>query len=199
MEGNAWQSSWHVLQDPEGLVAAHGGREKFGERLKGLFDAPETDYSSSGYQDITWTIGQYAHGNEPSHHAIYLFPYAGRPDLAARYVREVFDRFYIDGPEGVCGNEDCGQISAWYLFSAAGFYPFNPCDGDYVIGAPQFPRLTFNLPEGRTFTVVANGISRENKYVRSATLNGRPLDGFIVRHADIMAGGELVFEMAPCP
>jgi predicted alpha-1,2-mannosidase len=199
VEGNAWQSSWHVLQDPEGLVAAHGGREKFGERLKGLFDAPETDYSSSGYQDITGTIGQYAHGNEPSHHAIYLFPYAGRGDLAARYVREVFDRFYIDGPEGVCGNEDCGQISAWYLFSAAGFYPFNPCGGDYVIGAPQFPRLTFNLPEGRTFTVVANGISRENKYVKSVALNGRPLDGFIVRHADIMAGGELVFEMAPCP
>jgi predicted alpha-1,2-mannosidase len=145
-------------------------------------------------------VGQYAHGNEPSHHTIYLFQYAGRPDRTAELVREVCDRFYRPEPDGLCGNDDCGQMSAWYLFSAMGFYPLNPCGGEYVLGAPQVPKVVLRVPP-RTFTVVAKNLSKENKYVKSVTLNGKPLvgrgvlDAPILRHADIMRGGELVFEM----
>ena len=110
-------------------------------------------------------------------------------------VREVFDRFYLPKTDGLCGNDDCGQMSAWYVFSAMGFYPFNPCGGDYVLGAPQVPKVVLHLPGG-TFTVLAKNLSKENKYVKSVTLNGKPLEGFILKHADVMAGGELVFEMA---
>ena len=149
--------------------------------------------------DVSGLIGQYAHGNEPSHHVIYFFQYMDRPDLTAKYLREVFDRFYQPRPDGLCGNDDCGQMSAWYLFGAAGFYPFNPCGGDYVLGAPQLPKVVFRTGAGRTFTVTARNLSRQNHYVKSVTLNGRPLAGFSLRHADVVAGGELVFEMSAQP
>ncbi len=200
-EANAWQSSWHVLHDPKGLVCMMGGKERFAAKLEGMFLAPETDYSASGYQDVTGIIGQYAHGNEPDHHAIYLFRYAGRGDLTEKYVREVFDRFYGDGPDGLCGNEDCGQMSAWYLFSAMGFYPLNPCGGKYVIGAPQFPEVIVRRPCGsmfpKSFRVSAKGLSRKNTHVAAATMRGRPLRGFIIRHSDITDGGTLEFRMVP--
>jgi len=106
----------------------------------------------------------------------------------------VFDKFYLPKPDGLCGNDDCGQMSAWYLFSAMGFYPFNPCGGEYVVGAPQMPKVVLKLANGKTFTVTAN-LSKENKYVKSVTLNGRPVTGWKIRHADIMNGGKLVFEM----
>ena len=165
--------------------------------------------------DVTGLIGQYAHGNEPSHHVAYFYQFAGRPDRTAEVVREVFDKFYLPKPDGLCGNDDCGQMSAWYVFSAMGFYPFNPCGGDYVIGAPQVPKVVLHLPgaagtaaphtvgsrvpRDRTFTIVAKNFSKENKYVKSVTLNGKPLGSFILKHADIMAGGELVFEMSSSP
>ena len=194
-EGNSWQYTWHVMQDPEGLIAALGGREKFAAKLQSLFAQAKENEGQGSVSDVTGLIGQYAHGNEPSHHVIYFFQYAGRGDLTAKYVREVFDTQYGTTPDGLCGNDDCGQMSAWYVFSAMGFYPFNPCGGAYVLGAPQVPRATIRLPGGKSFTIRANNLSKENLYVKSVSLNGRPKKDFILRHADILAGGELVFEM----
>ena len=195
-EGNAWQYSWHVMHDPEGLVELFGGREKFAERLDMLFKFPERIEGQGEVGDATGLIGQYAHGNEPSHHVAYFYQYAGRPRRTAEIVREVFDRFYLNKPDGLCGNDDCGQMSAWYVFSAMGFYPFNPCGGEYVLGAPQLPEVTLRLPGGREFAIMAKNLSEKNKYVKSVCLNGKKLDGFKITHEEIMAGGTLEFEMA---
>jgi predicted alpha-1,2-mannosidase len=194
-EGNAWQYTWHVMHDPEGLVELFGGREKFAERLDMLFKFPERIEGQGEVGDATGLIGQYAHGNEPSHHVAYFYQYAGRPRRTAEIVREVFDRFYLNKPDGLCGNDDCGQMSAWYVFSAMGFYPFNPCGGEYVLGAPQLPEVTLRLPGGRVFTIMAKNLSEKNKYVKSVCLNGKKLDGFKITHEEIMAGGTLEFEM----
>ncbi|MBR1921659.1 MAG: GH92 family glycosyl hydrolase [Kiritimatiellae bacterium] len=192
-EGNAYQYTWHVMQDPDGLVEAMGGRDEFVKRLDALFEAPQ-EMSGSKVLDISGLIGQYVHGNEPSHHVIYFYTLVGERDKAARRIREVFDKFYLPKPDGLCGNDDCGQMSAWYVFSSLGFYPFNPCGGTYVLGAPQIPKATVALPGGKTLTVIARNLSRENMYVARATFNGRELDKTI-SHADLAAGGELVFEM----
>ena len=194
-EGNAFQYTWHVMHDVDGLVTAMGGREAALKKLEALFTADAT--AAGAPPDVTGLIGQYVHGNEPSHHVIYFFSLLGRPDLAARYVREVFDRFYLPKPDGLCGNDDCGQMSAWYLFSAMGFYPFNPCGGEYIIGAPQVPKVVLEVGK-RTpvrFVMTAKNLSKENKYVKSVTLNGKPIADWKIRHEDIMKGGELVFEM----
>ena len=191
-EGNSYQYTWHVMQNPGGLVEAMGGREAFVKRLDWLFERPEV--VKGEVFDVTGLIGQYVHGNEPSHHVIYFYTLVGERDKAARRVRDVFDRFYLPKPDGLCGNDDCGQMSAWYVFSALGFYPFNPCGGTYVLGAPQIPKATVSLAGGKALTVVANNLSVENKYVKSVTFNGKPLDKTI-EHADLMSGGELVFEM----
>ncbi len=198
-EGNAFQYTWHVMQDVPGLVAAMGGREKFTKRLDALFAAPNKVGGEGCVLDISGMIGQYVHGNEPSHHVIYFYPQVGHPEKAAARIREVFDTQYHVGPEGLCGNDDCGQMSAWYVFSAMGFYPFDPCGGEYVLGAPQVPRATLRLADGKVFAVVAKGLSKECKYVKSVTLNGRPVTGWKLRHADIVQGGELVFEMGAEP
>ena len=194
-EGNSWQYSWHVMHDPEGLIGLFGGKDKFAERLDMLFKFPEKIDGQGEVGDVTGLIGQYAHGNEPSHHVAYFYQYVGRPRRTAEIIREVFDRFYLNKPDGLCGNDDCGQMSAWYLFSAMGFYPFNPCGGEYVLGAPQLPEVTLNLPGGRRFTVLAKNLSAKHKYVKSVKLNGKKLDGFKITHAQIMAGGTLEFEM----
>ena len=196
-EGNSFQYSWHVMHDVPGLVAAMGGQEKVERNLDRLF----TEQVKEGFKscDISGLIGQYVHGNEPSHHVIYFYPQIGRPEKAAERIREVFDKFYQPKPDGLCGNDDCGQMSAWYLFSAMGFYPFNPCGGEYVIGAPQVPRVEVKVRgegEQRTFRILAKGLSKENKYVKSVTLNGTPVTDWKIRHEDILKGGELVFEMA---
>ena len=191
-EGNSYQYTWHVMQNPDGLVAAMGGREAFVKRLDWLFERPEM--VKGEVFDVTGLIGQYVHGNEPSHHVIYFYTLVGERDKAARRVRDVFDRFYLPKPDGLCGNDDCGQMSAWYVFSALGFYPFNPCGGTYVLGAPQIPKATIELAGGKALTVVARNLSAENKYVKTVAFNGRPLDKTI-EHADLMSGGELVFEM----
>ena len=215
-EGNAFQYTWHVMQDPDGLVEAMGGRDLFVKKLDGLFEQPETVEGSGVVLDVTGLIGQYVHGNEPSHHVIYFYTLVGERDKTARRVRDVFDRFYLPKPDGLCGNDDCGQMSAWYVFSALGFYPFNPCGGTYVLGAPQIPKATVRLasrrdggspshgdsdwesrhPAGgeKTLTIIARNFSVANKYVKSVTFNGKTLDKTI-EHADLMAGGELVFEM----
>lgn len=194
-EGGAMQYSWHVMWDPEGLVRLHGGRDAFAAHLEQLFTDRTEVPADQATGECSGTIGQFALGNEHDQHVPYLWQYAGRPDRAAEIVRELCDRYFTDGANGICGNDDCGQISAWYVFACLGFYPLNPVGGEYVIGAPQLPRVSIRLDGGRRFTVTARGLSERNKYVKSATLNGRPLEGFIVRHADIMRGGELVFEM----
>lgn len=197
-EGNAFQYSWHVMQDVPGLMSAMGGREKFVKKLDALFEAPPKTEGMGCLVDITGLIGQYVHGNEPSHHVIYFYPQVGHPEKAAERIREVFDKFYLPKPDGLCGNDDCGQMSAWYLFSAMGFYPFNPCGGEYIIGAPQVPAAQVKVEgegEQRTFRVLAKGLSKENKYVKTVTLNGKPITNWKIRHADITKGGELVFEM----
>ena len=230
-EGNAFQYTWHVMQNPQGLVDAMGGRDAFAKKLDSLFSQPEEVEGAGHVLDVTGLIGQYVHGNEPSHHVIYFYPQVGQPEKAAERIREVFDKFYLPKPDGLCGNDDCGQMSAWYLFSAMGFYPFNPCGGVYVIGAPQVPKVVIKLEKivgvgertdklhsptrtqnsnsslhsptptqnSNYFTVIAKNLSRENKYVKSVKLNGKPLADWKIRHADIMSGGELVFEMAAHP
>lgn len=201
-EGNAFQYSWHVMQDVPGLVATMGGRDKFIAKLDSLFKAPSKTEGMGELVDVTGLIGQYVHGNEPSHHVIYFYPQVGCPEKAAERIREVFDKFYLPKPDGLCGNDDCGQMSAWYLFSAMGFYPFNPCGGEYVIGAPQVPKVTLHCtpaPNASTsFSIVAKNLSKENKYVKSVTLNGKPITDWKLFHKDIVKGGELVFEMSAC-
>ena len=193
-EGNAWQYTWHVLQDVDGLIAELGGKEAFVEKLDSLFVFSPDEGLTGRVPDVSGLIGQYAHGNEPSHHVAYLYTLADRPDRAAEVIREVFNRFYTPTPDGLCGNEDCGQMSAWYLFSACGFYPVNPVSGEFVLGAPQIPRAVWNLPNGKRFKVVANGLNGPNLYVASVTFNGQPLTDRITRD-QILAGGTLVFNM----
>ena len=196
-EGNSWQWTWHVLHDPEGLAAALGGKAKAASKLEALFAQPEKAEGMGFTSDVTGLIGQYAHGNEPGHHTAYLFRYFGKGWRTEELVREICDKFYRAAPDGLCGNEDCGQMSAWYLLSAAGFYPLNPASGEYVLGAPQLPKVSFDVGNGKRFTVLAKNLSRENKYVKSVRLNGRPLAGFVLRHKDVAKGGKLEFEMSP--
>ena len=194
-EGNSWQYSWHVLQDIPALIRLMGGNKRFTAKLDSLFSL-QADASQTGtLSDVTGLIGQYAHGNEPSHHVIYLFAMAGKPRRTAELIREVFDRFYHPRPDGLCGNDDCGQMSAWYIFSALGFYPVNPAAGEYVLGAPQIPKATIHLPNGRQFTMIAHGLSDTNKYVKHVTLNGKRLRRAHITYSDIIAGGTLEFTM----
>ena len=199
-EGNAWQYTWHVQQDPGKLIELMGGEDAFETKLDSLFFLDTVSENNTGFVgDVTGLIGQYAHGNEPSHHVAYLYQFAGKPWKTESLVREVFDRFYRPLPDGLCGNDDCGQMSAWYLFSAMGFYPVDPVSGEYVIGAPQIPEISLSLPGGKTFTTKAQNLSDAAKYVESVSLNGKPLEGFTIRHEDIVAGGVLEFTMTDKP
>ena len=190
-EGNAWQYTWHVQHDVPGLIELFGGEEKFLTKLDSVF----TVELKTSQADVTGLIGQYAHGNEPSHHVAYLYTMAGKPERTQELIRQIFDTQYRPEPDGLCGNDDCGQMSAWYMFSAMGFYPVDPVSGNYVFGAPQMPKIVLNLADGKTFTVIAEGISEENKYVESITLNGQPYTKNYITHEDIVNGGTLVFKM----
>ena len=190
-EGNAWQYTWHVQHDVPGLIALFGGEEPFLNKLDSLF----TLKLETTQADVTGLIGQYAHGNEPSHHVTYLYALAGRPERTQELIREIFDTQYSPKPNGLCGNDDCGQMSAWYMFSAMGFYPVNPVSGEYVFGAPQLPEFVLHLANGKTFTIKAEGLSEANKYVKSITLNGEPYTKNFISHADIVKGGTLVYQM----
>lgn len=190
-EGNAWQYTWHVQHDVPGLIELFGGEEKFLTKLDSVF----TVELKTSQADVTGLIGQYAHGNEPSHHVAYLYTMAGKPERTQELIRQIFDTQYRPEPDGLCGNDDCGQMSAWYMFSAMGFYPVDPVSGNYVFGAPQMPKIVLNLADGKTFTVIAEGLSEENKYVESITLNGEPYTKNYITHEDIVNGGTLVFKM----
>ena len=199
-EGNAWQYTWHVQQSPRTLIDLMGGDAAFETKLDSLFFLDVVSEANSGFvDDVTGLIGQYAHGNEPSHHVVYFYQFAHRPWKTEALVREVFDRFYRPLPDGLCGNDDCGQMSAWYLFSAMGFYPVDPVSCSYVIGAPQIPSVSLELGNGNTFTMKAQNLSAQNKYVKCVRLNGEPLEGFILSHEAILAGGLLEFEMTDAP
>ena len=190
-EGNAWQYTWHVQHDVPGLIALLGGEEAFTNKLDSLF----TVELRTQLADVTGLIGNYAHGNEPSHHVTYLYTLAGKPERTQELIRQIFDTQYRPASDGLCGNDDCGQMSAWYMFSAMGFYPVNPVSGEYVFGAPQMPKFVLHLQDGKTFTVLAEGLSKEHKYVESITLNGEPYTKNYITHEDIMKGGTLVYKM----
>lgn len=197
-EGTGWQYTFFVPQHPEGLIALMGGDDAFVTKLDSLFSV-EGDMGAEASSDISGLIGQYAHGNEPSHHVAYLYPYAGQQWKTAEKVRYIDREFYTDSPDGIIGNEDCGQMSAWYIMSAMGFYQVNPSNGVFVFGSPLFPSLTLRLENGRSFTVTAEGNSDTNIYIQSATLNGQPYEKSYITYDDIMAGGELHFVMGDKP
>ena len=191
-EGNAWQYTWHVQHDVPGLIQLFGGEKTFLNKLDSLFTVK---LEGESLADVTGLIGQYAHGNEPSHHVTYLYALAGRPERTQELVREIFDTQYKNKPDGLCGNDDCGQMSAWYMLSAMGFYPVDPVSAEYVFGAPQLPKMTLHLADGKTFTIIAENLSKEHKYVDSITLNGEPYTKKTISHEDIVKGGTLVYKM----
>ncbi|BAX82704.1 GH92 family glycosyl hydrolase [Labilibaculum antarcticum] len=197
-EGNAWQYLWLVPQDPEGLIALLGGEKPFLNKLDSLFSI-SSDLEEGASSDISGLIGQYAHGNEPSHHITYLYAYAGEQFKTADKVRYIMNELYTDQVDGLCGNEDCGQMSAWYVMSSMGFYPVNPSNGAYVFGSPLFDEASLNLPENKKFTIIANNNSDDNIYIQSATLNGLEYTKSFITHKDILKGGELTFEMGATP
>lgn len=205
-EGCSWHWTWSVLHDPEGLSRLMGGHEAMALRLDSMFSAPNTyNYGTYGFviheiaEMVALDMGQYAHGNQPVQHAIYLYDYVGQPWKAQQRVREVMDRLYQSGPEGYCGDEDNGQTSAWYVFSALGFYPVCPGTGEYALGSPLFDKVTLTLPDEKTFVIRAEGNSSSRPYIRRATLNGRELTRNYLMHDELLQGGELVLEMDSIP
>ncbi|MCD4774310.1 MAG: GH92 family glycosyl hydrolase, partial [Bacteroidales bacterium] len=197
-EANTWQYNFFVPQDISGLINLLGGKEKFSAKLGELFST-EAKLSGRHQSDITGLIGQYAHGNEPSHNMAYLFNYVGEAWKTQKIVRQILDELYTSNPDGYCGNEDCGQMSAWYVLSAMGFYPVCPGDNTYVIGTPLFDKVTLNLENGKTFIIEAKNVSNENIYIQSAVLNNQEYSKSFILHDDIINGGSLVFEMGPEP
>ena len=200
-EANAWQYTWFVPQDVQGLVNLEGGRKRFVERLDSLFSI--SSEVKSTVSDITGLIGQYAHGNEPSHHTAYLFNYAGTPWKTQNIVRTVVDSLYNSGPAGLCGNEDMGQMSAWYVLSSMGFYPVAPGQNVWTIGSPEFSRVVIHLDKSfnkaKEFVIETSNNSKKNRYIQSASLNGKPLDKPWFDHSVIQNGGKLIFQMGPEP
>ncbi|UAK26460.1 GH92 family glycosyl hydrolase [Sphingomonas nostoxanthinifaciens] len=198
-EGNAWQYSWFMPQDEAGLVRALGGDARTVAKLDAMFDYDNSKVDYSDSEDIAGLIGQYIHGNEPSHHVAYLYDYAGAPWRTQARLKQIVDSQYKPTPDGLAGNDDLGQMSAWLVFTALGFYPVTPGSLEYVIGRPFVAHATLHLPNGRTFDVVADALDDAHPYIGRVTLNGRPLDRLYLRHDEIMAGGELRFSMQATP
>lgn len=196
-EGNAWQYSWFVPHDVEGLITLHGGKELFSQKLDSLFTLPSALEGDAVSPDISGLIGQYAQGNEPSHHVAYLFNYAGKPEKTQYYVHKILTELYSATPSGICGNEDCGQMSAWYVFSAMGFYPVNPAEGKYQLGTPLLDKATIKVGPEKKFTITANRENETDFYVKEVLLNGKKLDRSWISHDEIMQGGELEFILKP--
>jgi predicted alpha-1,2-mannosidase len=197
-EANSWQYSLYVPQDISGLAQMLGGKAKLDQWLDDLFTA-STETSGRHQADITGLIGQYAHGNEPSHHMAYLYNYVGKPWKTQQRVAQILSTLYHNQPDGLSGNEDCGQMSAWYVLSSMGFYPVTPGANDYVIGSPVFPEATLKLENGKSFTIKANNVSAENIYIQSVQLNGKAYAKNYIKHEAIVAGGELVINMGSAP
>jgi predicted alpha-1,2-mannosidase len=197
-EANSWQYTFFAPQDISGLIRLMGGQQNFARKLDELFTA-ESKTTGRDQADITGLIGQYAHGNEPSHHVAYLYDYVGQPWKTQFRLRQIIDKFYTPQPDGLIGNEDCGQMSAWYVLSAAGIYPVTPGLPIYALGTPLFPEIRLRLENGKQFVIKANGVFDKNFYVQSASLNGRPYRKSFLTHRDLMAGGQMVFKMGARP
>ncbi len=194
-EGNAWQYTWLVPHDVGGLISLFGSRELFLQRLDSLFNVAGEVRGENASADISGLIAQYAHGNEPSHHIAYLFTMAGAPGKTEAMVRTIMSEMYTDRPDGICGNEDCGQMSAWYLFSAMGFYPVNPADGRFILGSPALSDITISLPGGKRFRIIAGNNSPNRVNVKEVSLNGSKIDRNYITYEEIMQGGVLRFVM----
>ena len=205
-EGNSWHYTWSVFQDIAGLVDLMGGKEKFVAKLDSVFTVPPF-FDSSYYGEVIHEIremqianmGNYAHGNEPIQHMIYLYSYAGQPWKTQYHIREVMDKLYNYTPDGYCGDEDTGQTSAWYVFSALGFYPVTPGTDQYVIGSPLFRKATLNFENGKKLAIDATGNSKENIYAGDIRLNKKELKRNYIRHSELQAGGRLLFKMQSVP
>ena len=197
-EANSWQYSYYVPQDISGFIDLLGGKAKLEAHLDKLFTA-EAETSGRNQADITGLIGQYAHGNEPSHHMAYLYNFVNQPHKTQERVHEILTELYQNAPDGISGNEDCGQMSAWYVFSALGFYPVTPASNQYIIGTPLMDKATFSLENGNQFTMKAHNLSATNIYIEKAVLNGEALDRSYISHFDIMQGGSLEFYMTDTP
>lgn len=196
-EGNAWQYFWYVPHNIQALMELTGGTKAFEQKLDTFFTSTykseQMNHNASGF------VGQYAHGNEPSHHVAYLYNFAGQPWKTQKYVSHILNTLYNNTSSGYAGNDDCGQMSAWYVFSAMSFYPVNPVSGEYEIGTPLFPEMRMHLDNGKTFTVLAPAVNRENIYIRSVKLNGKPYDKSYITHQQIMDGATVEFEMSSEP
>ncbi|EMR02558.1 GH92 family glycosyl hydrolase [Cesiribacter andamanensis] len=195
IEGTAWQHSWFVPHDVQGLISLFGSPARFEQHLDSTFQVTSQMTGDNVSIDITGLIGQYAHGNEPSHHIAYLYNYVGKAWKTQARVRNIMENMYTTGPEGLAGNDDCGQMSAWYVFSALGFYPVNPVDGHYVLGSPLVREAQLQLPEGKSFRITAENNSSSHVYVQDVFLNGKRLERSYITHEEIMQGGALRFVM----
>lgn len=197
-ESNGWHYFWSVQHDIPGLIKLVGGKKKFIAKLDSMFT-----YNPKADDDLplfsTGMIGQYAHGNEPSHHVIYLYNKVGQPEKTQKYAAQVMKELYLNTPAGLCGNEDCGQTSAWYVFSAMGLYPMNPVSGEYEIGSPRFPEVRMHLENGKTFTIKAENAGGDNIYVQSVMLNGKKLNRTFITHEEILSGSTLEIVMGEKP
>ena len=193
-EANTWQYNFFVPQDVNSHIDLMGGKENYENMLAQLFNTA-SDLTGRTQVDITGLIGQYAHGNEPSHHMAYLFNFVGKPVKTQKIVRQIMDELYTDQPDGLCGNEDCGQMSAWYVMSAMGFFPVTPASGMFIIGVPHFEEMTINFENGKHFTVIAKNLSHENRFIESVKLNGKPLSRSYLYCEEVLNGGKIEFTM----
>ncbi len=198
-EGTNYQYTWFVPQDVQGLINLMGSRKYFIEKLDSLFAEKKSETIATGTNDIAGRIGEYWHGNEPSHHIAFLYDYAGEPWKTQELVRRIETTFYGNKPNSLCGNDDCGQMSAWFLFNTMGFYPVAPSSNYYVIGTPCAKQVTMKLGNGKTFTTMAKNYSKDNMYIQSVTLNGKKWDKTYIPYKDVANGGELVFVMGSKP
>lgn len=198
-EGNAWQYTFFVPEDVRGLAKLYGSNAKFIQKLDSLFIVSSKMNGSDGPPDVSGLIGQYAHGNEPSHHIAYMYNFVGQPWKTQARVRMIVDSMYHDQPEGYAGNEDCGQMSAWAVWSILGFYPANAASGEYVFGSPMLDDATIALPNGKQLTVRTTNNAKDHPYIQSVTLNGKPYNKTYIDHKTLMRGGELMFVMSSVP
>ena len=205
-EGNAWHYTWSVFHDPAGLIQLMGGKQTFNHMLDSVFNVPplfDDSYYGSVIHEIRemqiMNMGNYAHGNQPIQHMIYLYGYSGEPWKTQYWIRQTMQRMYNANPDGYCGDEDNGQTSAWYVFSAMGFYPVCPGAGEYVLGAPYFDEMTLHLENGRTVSIKANGNTDDNCYVNTLTLNGQPYSKNYIKRTDLMQGAQFVYNMSATP
>lgn len=197
-EGNSWQYSWLVPHDVEGLIDLMGGEEAFSKKLDSLFTA-KGDMGKDASNDITGLIGQYAHGNEPSHHIAYLYMYVGQPWKTADKVRYILDHLYSDKPDGLCGNEDVGQMSAWYVLSAIGLYQVNPANGIFVFGSPVMDEVNITVHKKKSLHIIVKDNSQENRYIQHIQFRGKNYSKAYITYQDLMAGGEMFIQMGPKP